>query len=344
MANNQDFVARLERKVEDQLCSVRVGFLLGAGSSYLDGTGYPLAGALWPAINHLVPKYVRDEIQQKLDEGANGIENALDLLDRGEVDERPHRHLVATAIAEHFGSLSPPLDIHSRFVTLLSQRNERHVSVFSLNYDPLVERAAELAQVRVLDGFYGHEHAYFDAGSFQHDIAVLQLGARGGARRRKIAPWIWLIKLHGSLGWYENDEAGIRRMAFDAVVPDNAKRLMIPPQHRKANEIVYRPYTALWSEFRSRLVHQADALNRLVTLGYGMADEHVNDVIEGAMARNNFSLIIISRSLSDEAFDRWAQRKNAVIVTQERSALCGEIGAGHPTLWSFEAVVGGLDR
>lgn len=303
-----------------------------------------MAPQIWPAIQALIPESERADIQEKLNEGADGIEKALDLLDRGGVEESPHRHLVTQAIAEHFRPLDAPLDVHRTFISLLSRRDGRHTSIFSLNYDPLIERAAELEHVRVMDGFHGHEHAYFDASSFQYDVAVLQSGNRGGMRRRQITPWIWLIKLHGSMGWYESNQTGLRRMAFNTNIPDDTKPLMIPPQHRKANNTVYPPYASLWSEFRSRLVHDSHAINRLVTLGYGMADEHVNDVIEGAMARTNFTLIIISKSLPDQAFDRWSEKANAVIVTEERSALRGEIGPGHPTLWSFETIVEEMNR
>jgi hypothetical protein len=38
-----DFIPRLEVKVAEQLKAQRVVYLLGAGSSCLNGTGYPLA-------------------------------------------------------------------------------------------------------------------------------------------------------------------------------------------------------------------------------------------------------------------------------------------------------------
>ena len=344
LARGNDYLGRIERKIREQLGSVRVGFLLGAGASYLEGAGYPLAPQLWANIQEHIPEKERSDIQEKIDGGAEGIEEALDLLDPGGSVELPHRHLVSHAIAEHFGHLKVPLNYHQLFVSLLSRRDEPHVSIFSLNYDPLIERASEIECVRVIDGFNGHEHAYFDSGTFQHDIAVLQASGRGGARRRQIAPWLWLIKLHGSLGWYSSDQAGLRRMAFNQHLPDDALRLMIPPQHRKANDTVSPPYTTLWTEFRSRLIHGPKTINRLVTLGYGMGDGHVNDVIEGAMARSSFTLIIIAKSLSDEAFKVWSEKDNAVIVTEERCSLRGEVGPGHPRLWSFEAIVEEMNR
>ena len=69
-----DFIGTLEAKVAEQLKAQRVGYLLGAGSSYLDGAGYPLAFELWDLIkNRLTDAQKRAEIQGKLDGGASEI-------------------------------------------------------------------------------------------------------------------------------------------------------------------------------------------------------------------------------------------------------------------------------
>ena len=82
MLSVNNFTDQIEKKVREQLGSQRVGYLLGAGSSYLDGAGYPLAFELWGLIKDRLPdESHRTAIQSKLDGGAAGLENALDLLD-----------------------------------------------------------------------------------------------------------------------------------------------------------------------------------------------------------------------------------------------------------------------
>jgi len=340
----EDFLRGLETKIKDQMQSQNVGFLLGAGSSYLSGDGYPLAGQLWDNISENIPDQERQDIQEKLDSGANGIEHALGLLDTGGAIEGPHRHSVTTAIADHFSSLAPPLDQHRSFISLLSKREENSsIRIFSLNYDPLMEWAAELECVRLFDGFQGHNNAFFDAGSFRHALALRERTHRG-RRTRNVQGSIRLLKLHGSLGWFDDAELGIRRCKLNDPIPETAKRLMIPPQYRKAQDTGRPPYSTLWSEFRGALFHGDEALNRLVSVGYGMADEHVNAEIESALERQNFSLIIIAKALSDVAFDRWSAKRKVHIVTEERCSLNGEIGPGHPTLFSFEGLIEGMNR
>ena len=60
MTTELDFTSALEAKVAEQLKAQRVGYLLGAGSSYLDNAGYPLAFELWDLIKDTIPKALSD--------------------------------------------------------------------------------------------------------------------------------------------------------------------------------------------------------------------------------------------------------------------------------------------
>jgi hypothetical protein len=329
------FSDRLAAKVEQQLASQNVGYLLGAGASYLDGNGYPLAAELWSRIAAQVSTPERDEIQAKLDGGAQGIEQALDLLDDRAANEKPHRHLVTEAIAAHFLTITPLLGFHQKFVSRLASRQEISVPIYCLNYDGLIELAADAERVRVVDGFLGLERPFFQPNTFQERFALAHRGLR-----KPQADWrkgtLHLYKLHGSLGWFHLGENNVRRLGLGMTTPAMAKRLMVPPQHRKATDTTASPYAALWSDFRSLLCHGPQLLNRLVTIGYGLRDEHVNAVIENALARGNFTLLVFAHSLNSEVFARWSSKKNAIVVTNSECALYGEIGPGHPDLWSFE--------
>ena len=337
MPGTADFIPRLETKVAEQLKGQRVGYLLGAGSSYLNGNGYPLAFELWGQIkDRITDTTKRDEIQAKLDApGTNGIEHALDLLDDGGPIEGPHRHYVAAAIADLFLPLTPPLDHHVEFVKRLAGRFEPGVKVFNLNYDPLIERAAERGRVRLCDGFAGHEHAFFHSPKFEERIGYIR-GTHRGRQFDETTKPVQLLKLHGSVAWYECTTNGIRRCGFGCSIPAATRRLMIPPQRRKAADTMTQPYAALWSAFRGALGQDGNPLHRLVCIGYGYADEHVNTLIESALARPNFTVLIFTRLLSNEVWDRWSVKTNVIVVTEPRCALKGEVGAGHPDLWKFE--------
>lgn len=337
MATN--FTRELEAKVSQQLKSQRVGYLLGAGSSYLNGDGYPLAFELWDLIKDLVAdECKRADIQAKLDDGANGIEHALDLLDDGGANDTPYRHLVTAALANLFMSKTPPLDLHGDFVRRLAGRSDPCVKVFSLNYDPLIERAAENQRVRLVDGFLGHEQAFFNAAVFTETFLVRR-GPRAKPTMHPAGVPVHLYKLHGSLGWYECPTRGVRRGGFSQAPPAGTTRLMVPPQRRKVSDVVKAPYSPIWTAFRGAMAQDAKPLHRLAAIGYGFADEHVNDVLEAALNRSNFTLLIFTMALSDSAWNRWSSKSNTIVVTKERCANKGNIGPGHADLWSFERLV-----
>jgi hypothetical protein len=340
MRKTLDFTSALELKVSEQLKSQRVGYLLGAGSSYLNGRGYPLSFELWDKIKDYIADITkRAEIQAKIDmPGTKGIEHALDLLDGGGPAEGEHRHLVGKAIADLFLPLSPPLDTHIEFVRRLAARSVPHVKIFNLNYDPLIERAAEREKVRIHDGFTGHEHAYFDSAVFEERVFRIR-GTHKGRQTDETTKPLHLLKLHGSVGWYHCDSLGVRRCGFGISIPANTKRLMIPPQRRKANDTMTQPYQALWSAFRGALGQDNYPLNRLVCIGYGFTDEHVNTLIESALARTDFTVLIFTKHLSDDVWNRWSAKDNVIVVTETRCANKGETGAGHPDLWDCEYIM-----
>lgn len=336
MAAASAFTTELEAKVVKQFKSQRVGYLLGAGSSYLNGDGYPLAFQLWDLIRPTITDVEkRDAIQAKLDGGANGIEHALDLLDDGGAHDTPYRHLVTAALAELFMTKTPPLDLHGEFVRRIAKQADPSVKVFSLNYDPLIERAAAQVRVRVVDGYLGVEPSYFDPAVFEERIGRIRGTHKGKQFDETVKP-IHLLKLHGSLGWYESPTNGVRRYGFGEGPQGGTKRLMVPPQRRKAADTMNPPYSALWSTFRGCLGHNAAPINRLVCIGYGFADEHVNAVIEAALARTDFTLLIFTKALSVTAWTRWSTKTNVIVTTEAQCSLKGKTGPGHTDLWSFE--------
>ena len=191
----------LKNKIHDQLAAQGVAFLFGAGCSYLSGKGYPLTAELWPKIKSSLDRSIRHDIQSKLDQGATGIEHALDLLDDGRPDDFPHRHAVCWAISDHFRSLTPPLDTHRKFLKALYAKQNYVSDIFSLNYDPLLERAAVEESIRIVDGYIGAETAFFDPASFQQRIGHERISWRW-KRFEPVRGIINIYKLHYKIPYY----------------------------------------------------------------------------------------------------------------------------------------------
>ncbi len=69
-----------------------------------------------------------------------------------------------------------------------------------------------------------------------------------------------------------------------------------------------------------------------------MRDQHVNDVIESATSRRDFTLLIFAKSLTDNVFQQWAGKDIVIIVTSERCSHFRQEGPEHNSLWDFEAL------
>ncbi len=330
------FEDRLLAKLKQQVKGRKAGFLLGAGASFLNGRGYPLAAGLWPAVKSHMPLSDQEAIDAKMVSAGLPLEATLDLLDIASGDGDALRQRVTKAISEAFSALTPPLDEYISFVQRLAPRRERTVPVFSLNYDCLVECAADSEGLALIDGFRGHFEASFRPEHFLDVVGTYE------ARRSRVVfvarqGIIRLYKLHGSLGWYSDARGRITRIRPDLPGPAGQRNLMVPPQHRKAADTGYTPYATLWSEFRAYLTNDASRLlNRLVCVGYGLGDGHVNAVFDAALQRKHFTLVILARALSDQAFDKYAANTKVVVVTETRSSLYGVQGPGLPDAWSFE--------
>ncbi len=338
------FEEKLRAKIEQQIHSREVGFILGAGASFLNGAGYPLASGLWNAIRPVLSPDDQTLIEAEVTRRSCGLEEALDALDDGSVPTQQLRHRVASAIASHFRAVDPPLDYHRTFVKGLSKRRERRVRVFTLNYDSLIESSADCEQVLLSDGFSGTNSFFFDPKSLELRVGI------SSRRKHKAAAdpvrgIINLYKLHGSMGWYVDDSNVVRRCHPNDDLPAGATELMIPPHYRKAQDTGTPPYSFLWSEFRGILNNdRLRLLNRLVCVGYGFADTHVNPILDQGLARRDFTMLILARSLTDATFDRWKEYGNVIIVTEHRCALYREEGPGIADLWSFEWLAQEVDR
>jgi hypothetical protein len=148
--------------------------------------------------------------------------------------------------------------------------NKVCVSIFSLNYDLVVETAFANAGRKVVNGF---SNGRWDPKLFDDPSAVC------------------LYKLHGSLDWVDDEMYGICSLAFDRHpkaedFEANALPLLIFGTDAKLSG--KDPFLTLVHAFSEHL----RVANVLVAIGYGFTDAYVNEIVEQRM-RDNLSLKLI---------------------------------------------------
>ncbi|MCP9448031.1 MAG: SIR2 family protein [Nitrospira sp.] len=168
--------------------------------------------------------------------------------------------------------------------------NLKRVNIFTLNYDTLVEQAADAEGVVLLDGFVGTLHRVFRPESYEQDLYFPADTTEG--RVHRFDRVLHLYKLHGSITWRRTDLTidnpyGVQSERFD---PETSVPLLIYPTPAKYGETLGLPYSELFRRFATAVVRPQSVL---FVIGYGFGDEHVNAIIRQALAVPSFTLVIV---------------------------------------------------
>lgn len=91
------------------------------------------------------------------------------------------------------------------------------------------------------------------------------------------------IKLHGSFGWKSSD-------------PDRPNMLVIG--RNKEDQIANEPLLIWYLDLFKQVLFQGGI--KLLIIGYGFRDKHINEIIAAAIEKHNLKLYIISPSKSEE--------------------------------------------
>jgi len=175
------------------------------------------------------------------------------------------------------------------------------VNIFTTNYDRLIEEAADLAGLHLLDRFVGKLSPVFRASRLSLDLHYNPPGIRG--EPRYLEGVARFTKLHGSLDWMQNGSL-IRKIGLPFGATEIAPylnapglegasefNLMIYPNSAKDRETAAYPFVELFRDFAVAICRPNSTV---VTYGYGFGDEHINRVLQDMLTIPSTHLVIIS--------------------------------------------------
>ena len=187
------------------------------------------------------------------------------------------------------------------------------LGIFTTNYDRLVEEAADLAGLHLLDRFTGALSPVFRASRLNIDLHYNPPGIRGEPRYLEgVARY---TKLHGSLDWVQCGQS-IRRIGLpfgaESIEPylkapglpkdDAAFGSLIYPTAAKDRETAEYPFVDLFRDFAAAVCQPNGTV---VTYGYGFGDDHINRVLEDMLTIPSTHLVIISFDHADGRIQRF---------------------------------------
>jgi hypothetical protein len=175
------------------------------------------------------------------------------------------------------------------------------LSIFTTNYDRIIEAGAELAGIHLLDRFIGSLAPIFRSSRLDLDMHYNPPGIRG--EPRYLEGVARFTKLHGSVDWVQTDN-DIRRIGLplgaESITPyiqahglkgETAHRLMIYPNASKDRETSEYPYVDLFRDFAAAVCRPNSTL---VTYGYSFGDDHINRIMRDMLTIPSTHLVLIS--------------------------------------------------
>jgi hypothetical protein len=201
------------------------------------------------------------------------------------------------------------LHMHQTLLRKLLMRplNLKRVNIFTLNYDTLVEQAADAEGVVLLDGFVGTQRRIFRPESYEQDLYFPAETTEGRVHRYDRV--LHLYKLHGSITWTATEPTtdnpyGVQARPFD---PDGEQPFLIYPTPSKYGETLGMPYAELFRRFAAAIVRPQSVL---FVIGYGFGDDHVNAIIRQALAVPSFILLVVDPNPSSDFVNKLRKQKD----------------------------------
>lgn len=174
--------------------------------------------------------------------------------------------------------------------------------ILTTNYDRLIEVACEMAGLHVDTTAVGHY-----AGVFDHQRSCMG-SCRGITARSKVPvldhfPRAIVLKPHGSFDWYQSG-SNARRCSLDL----DAERLIITPGINK-----YRAgYNSPFDKHRDLANDHIKRANRLLVVGYGFNDDHLQTHLERRIQEGTPTLIL----------NQWANSKVRKLAEDSPRCVC----------------------
>ncbi|MEM1227155.1 MAG: SIR2 family protein [Planctomycetota bacterium] len=186
------------------------------------------------------------------------------------------------------------------------------VTLFTTNYDTLIEDALALECIPYWDGFEGGAVA-FRSFRFRDNSPVAGIRAH-------------VVKLHGSIDWHLSEDGRVWRIRDSDSYPEHNSRVLIYPQSTKYVATQRDPFASQFDLFRRTVGDREE--NLLGICGYSFGDDHINQEIQLAMDQDgNKTTILAFSSEINSVLAEWGERdwrKRLYVITENGIYVGGE--------------------
>ncbi len=190
---------------------------------------------------------------------------------------------------------------------LIEKFTQPHPHVFNIittNYDRVLENIMGLYNISFSDGFSGRILSVFDENLFQTKAETA---------------FVNLIKVHGSLNWFEIDGQTRYYNKNDTYEPQ-----IIPPGKNKYRQAFFDPYRNL-IQISDKKINNSKTL---LVIGFGFNDEHITPKITNKI-RNGIPIVVITKEITSTTKEE---------LTKATSYLTLEESGGNKTKITYKKI------
>lgn len=168
------------------------------------------------------------------------------------------------------------------------------LNIVTTNYDRTLEYIMSYHNIFFTDGFNGRVLSSFNTNLFKKNNIVN------------------LIKVHGSLNWFEIDD-DIRFL--NSCSKENAPQI-IAPSKSKYQEAYHRPYRELIQE-ADKVINEASSF---LVIGFGFNDDHLTPMIK-KQVKNGVPIVLITKKISKSTFLELEQASKFIFFEEKTQDL-----------------------
>lgn len=204
------------------------------------------------------------------------------------------------------------------------------INIVTPNYDRVAEYAADIA---------GCVHATgFVPGLIRAREGADAVSIRRGAH---LARTVRIWKVHGSLDWFAGVDGRVISLPISTDLPETFEPLIVTPGVSKYERTHDEPFRSAIQGADAAL----EAASSFLCVGYGFRDRHIQPKIVERCRQRNVPIVILARTLTDEAKSFLAKNAGQAYLALERDGEGTRVyspeypdGATipHVDIWSFE--------
>ena len=189
------------------------------------------------------------------------------------------------------GMREPIKDMYDMVISVIGDDGANGLQVFTTNYDVVMEAYADASHFEIINGF-------------KRSGYLIKTWDNNWDRRTNRPP-LYLMKLHGSVRWYEDDEGSVVESG-DVIQRDMKHDVMIYPTEG-TKYYGKEPFATILRRFKK----EVKDVDILLVIGFSYRDEEITNIIQD---RVNDGMGLISVSPDAVADIRRAFGVDAVIV------------------------------